>query len=99
MMAHYTYTRRAETDLIDIWTFVAEDNPAAADRLLDQIETACIHLAENPNLGPARPDLAAELRYFIVGNYLLLYRQTKPGIEIVRVVHGARQLSRLLREI
>ncbi|EQD35138.1 plasmid stabilization system protein, RelE/ParE family, partial [mine drainage metagenome] len=47
-------------------------------------------LAENPCLGPARPDIAPELRYHPVGNYLLLYRILKNGIELVRVVHGAR---------
>jgi hypothetical protein len=41
-------------------------------------------------MGPARPDIAKELRYHPVGNYLLLYRVIPNGIELVRVVHGAR---------
>lgn len=80
-------TPRAEQDLEDIWFFVAQDNPVAADRLLDRIEQSTKLLADNPHIGPARPDVAPELRYHPVGNYLLLYRIIKNGIE---VVHGAR---------
>ncbi len=50
-------------------------------------------------MGPARPDLAAGLRYFIVGNYLVLYREAPDGVEIVRVVHGARHLPNLFRDV
>jgi toxin ParE1/3/4 len=46
-------------------------------------------------MGPARPDIARELRYHPVGNHLLLYRVIQGGIEIVRVVHGARHLQDL----
>ena len=52
-------------------------------------------LSENPRLGPARPDLAADLRYFPVGRYVLLYREIPGGVEIVRCVHGARDLPGL----
>ncbi len=88
--SHVRRTPLAEQDLEDIWFFVAQDNPDAADRLLDKIEESIALLAENPHLGPARPDIAPELRYHPVGNYLLLYRILKNGIELVRVVHGAR---------
>ena len=82
-------TPRAEQDLEDIWFFVAQDNPDAADRLLDRIEQSTRLLADNPHIGPARPAVAPELRYHPVGNYLLLYHIIKNGIEVVRVVHGA----------
>lgn len=95
-MARLTRTARAEEDLIEIWLFVARDNAKAADRLLDTIDLACVRLADNPQMGPARPDLAAGLRYWTVGRYLILYRETAGGIEIVRVVHRARHLPDLL---
>ena len=90
-------TRRplAEEDLLDIWNFIAKDNPAAADRLLDHIDKTCNRLAANPNLGPARDDLERGLRYFVVRKYLILYRRTENGAEIVRIVHGARNLPDL----
>jgi toxin ParE1/3/4 len=98
-VALFTRSHRAEEDLIEIWTFIAQDNVGAAERLLDRIDEACGQLAEHPLMGPARPDLAAELRYFIVGSYLILYREAPAGVEIVRVVHGARHLPTLFNDV
>ena len=89
-------TPLAAQDLEDIWFYVAQDDPAAADRLLDTFEEKIGLLAENPHIGPARPDIAEDLRYSPVGSYLLLYRIVSGGVEIVRVVHGARDLLNLL---
>jgi len=77
---------------------VAQDNLGAADRLLDRIDHICGLLADNPQLGAARPDLAPALRYFVVGNYLIMYREAPHGVEIVRVVHGARDLPSLFQD-
>jgi toxin ParE1/3/4 len=95
-MGRIRRTGRAEQDLEDLWFFVAQDDPAAADRWLDTLENKIQLLADNPLMGPARPDIARELRYHPVGHYLLLYRIVAGGIEIVRVVHGARDLLNLL---
>jgi toxin ParE1/3/4 len=88
-------TRRARQDLIEIWEHVAADNPAAADALLDRIDDACSRLIDHPRLGPARDDIRPGLRYLVVGDYLVLYRIIDEGIEIVRVVHGRRDLFNL----
>jgi toxin ParE1/3/4 len=48
-------TAQAEEDLIDLWLYIAQDNPGAADRLLDEIEDKLSLLADHPQLGPARP--------------------------------------------
>lgn len=97
-MAHLSRTERAEEDLIEIWTHVAADSPPAADRLLDRIDEVCRRLAKHPQMGPARPDLAAGLRYFVIGVHLVIYREAAGGVEIVRVVHGARHLPDLFRD-
>jgi ParE toxin of type II toxin-antitoxin system, parDE/NAD(P)-binding Rossmann-like domain len=47
-LARFTRTARAEEDLIEIWLYVAEHNPNAADRLLDKISLVCERLAEHP---------------------------------------------------
>jgi toxin ParE1/3/4 len=91
-------TAQAEEDLIELWWYIAQDNPGAADRLLDEIEGKCSLLAANPQLGPARPDIAADCRYFPVGRYLILYRLIPDGIEVVRVVQGSRRLEDLFPE-
>jgi toxin ParE1/3/4 len=94
-MGRIQRTPRADQDLEELWFFIAQDDPAAADRWLDTLEEKIGLLADNPLMGPARPDIARELRYHPVGNHLLLYRVIQGGIEIVRVVHGARDLLNL----
>ncbi len=96
-MSKIRHTQLAKEDLLSIWAYIAEDSPSAADRLLDTIEELCDLLSENPQLGQARPDIAQDMRYFPLKNYLILYRQQihAEGIEVVRVVHGSRDLNTL----
>ncbi len=89
-------TAQAEEDLIDIWAYIARDNHAAADRLLDLLDEKSQALAHNPQMGRARDDIAAGVRYFPVGRYLILYRDVGDGVEVVRYVHGMRRLQDLI---
>jgi toxin ParE1/3/4 len=89
-------TARAEEDLIEIWTYIARDSPRAADRLLDRLDRKSMMLAQNPRVGMARDDIAEGVRHFPVGNYLILYRLLKDGVEIVRYAHGRRRLRDLI---
>lgn len=95
-MPEVFFSRAAREDLIDIWTHVAADDPAAADRVLDRLDAVAAHLASNPQMGPARDDIRPGLRYLVSGSYLLLYRIANDGIEIVRAVHGRRDLYGLI---
>ncbi|HEY3327298.1 MAG TPA: type II toxin-antitoxin system RelE/ParE family toxin [Novimethylophilus sp.] len=54
----------AETDLLDLWLTIAEDNPTAADRVLGSIYGTAILIGAQPEMGRARPDLGDELRSF-----------------------------------
>jgi toxin ParE1/3/4 len=94
-MAWYSKRPRAETDLIEIWQFIARDDPQAADRQLDRIEAQCRLLVSNPRLGRLRPEIASDARAWVVGRYLILYRALEDGVEIVRVVHGARSMEQI----
>ena len=78
-------TAQAEEDLIQIWLYVAQDNPDAADAVLSKIEQGFARLALNPEIGPARPDIAADLRYLVVEKHLLLYLLRDAEVEVVRV--------------
>jgi toxin ParE1/3/4 len=89
-------TAQAEQDLIDIWAYIARDNPAAADRLLDLLDEKSQALARNPQIGMAREDVTAGVRHFPVGKYLILYRDLGDGVEVVRYVRGMRRLRDLL---
>ena len=86
----------AEDDLIDIWCQIAIDSPKAADRFLDRIVERISQLAVFPDSGVARPEIADDARSLTVGNYLVLYRHSADVIEIIRVVHGARELDAIL---
>jgi len=62
----------------------------AADRWLDAVEQRFRILATQPHAGRARPDLAPNLRFLPVGNYLIFHRPIENGVEIARVIHGSR---------
>jgi toxin ParE1/3/4 len=89
-MARTYRSARAETDLIEIWASIADDDPAAADRLLDRIEQVCVLLATHPHAGNQRDDLAPGLRFYPVGNYLIFYVPRDDGVAVARILHGAR---------
>lgn len=89
-------TARAEEDLIEIWTYITQDNPLAANRLLDMLDEKSRELADNPSLGVERPDIAPAVRSRRVGSYLILYRECDGGAEVVRYAHGARRLQDLV---
>jgi toxin ParE1/3/4 len=93
-----TLTNQARQDLIAIWEYIADDNPSSADRLLDMLDGRINRLAEHPLLGPARPDIARDLRYLVFDNYLVLYRVLDDAVEVVRVLHGARNLSAIFKD-
>jgi toxin ParE1/3/4 len=81
---------KAAQDLISIGEFIAAHDLRAADRLLNRIDATCRLLAQQPELGTLREDLALKLRFFPVDNYLIFYRPIPEGIEVIRVLHGAR---------
>jgi toxin ParE1/3/4 len=76
----------AETDLDDLWWYIAQDNPDAADRFLDQIEERCRALAQFPLMGKSRDELLPSLRSLPIGKYLIFYLPIEGGIQIVRVL-------------
>ncbi|RWN30169.1 MAG: type II toxin-antitoxin system RelE/ParE family toxin [Mesorhizobium sp.] len=84
---------RAEDDLIAIWLHVARDSEVAADRLLDRIEARWQQLETYPFSGAPRDDIAPGVRHPLVGDYLTLYRVGDDAIEIIRVLHGYRNIE------
>lgn len=90
-------TPQAETDLADIWSYIARDNPSAADRLIRQISDTFDLLAVNPDLGIRMDDLRAGLRCKPVRRrYLVFYEVEGDAIHIHRILHGARSHEDLL---
>jgi toxin ParE1/3/4 len=85
----------AAADLSDIWEFVGQSNEGAADRLLDEIDRKLRLLSDSPYMGRERTDIRPGLRSFPVGSYVIFYNTIDDGIEIVRVLHGARDIENL----
>ena len=95
-MKIYRISQQARIDLIEIWLYIAQDSVQAADDFTAQVRSKFPLLAEWPDSGRNRDDLEPGLRSHPVGNYIIFYRNGAKGVEIARVLHGARDLGRLL---
>lgn len=99
-MKKYQFTPQAAGDLFEIWTFIARDNPDAADRVEEAIFRACDLLSGSPLAGSVRKDLTPlPLRLWVVhpySKYVIVYDPEKKPLPIIRVLHGARDLSSVL---
>lgn len=94
-MNQYRVSDAARSDLDEIWFYIASDNPDAADKLIRSVVSRFSMLATAPEIGRLREGLAPRLRSFAVGNYVIFYRAIDNGVEIARVLHGARDLPPL----
>ncbi len=85
-------TPRASLDIVEIGLGIAQDSPRAAEKILTDIDRKCKMLSRLPRLGRRREELASVLRSFAVGSYVVFYRAMRGGVEIIRVLHGARDI-------
>jgi toxin ParE1/3/4 len=89
----YRLLPQAEQDIEAIADYIAERNPRAALELIERFHQRWELLCDFPLSGPARPDLHEDARHLIIGNYLSLYRVKADTVEIVRVLHGRRNIE------
>ena len=92
-MLQLRLTRRAKRDLDDIWAYVAQHDPAAADRLILSIEELGRVLAQTPGMGRRRPELGHGTRSFNLRKYVIFYTESDASLLILRILHGARDLQ------
>ena len=85
----------ARADLIEIGDFIAHDNPARAASFVAEIEARMLQTAERPGSFPARDDLRKGLRVARHGRYLIFFLDTPDEVQVVRVLHGARDVPRI----
>ena len=96
--------REARRDLVETALYLEERNPDAALRFLAAVEETLAAIAGMPGLGVARPfrhPRLSGLRMLPVHgfvNHLVFYRETDAGIELVRVLHGARDIEAVFAE-
>jgi toxin ParE1/3/4 len=96
-MNDFSLAPKAKADLDDIWDYlgIQKDAPAAAHRQIEMLFDKFSLLAVHPLLGEARLDLGANLRSFVAGSYVVVYRVGSKEIEIARVAHAARDIRSL----
>jgi toxin ParE1/3/4 len=96
-MAGYELSPESLADLEEIWNFVAADQPAMADRVVDELFETFDRLASWPGAGHFRPDLTdAQVRFWPVRPYLIVYRERADKIQIVAILHGSRDVTAIL---
>ena len=96
-MPRVVISPQAQADLDDIYDFIGRErhSPQAADHILGKVDEKSQLYAGQPELGEARPDLGVGLRIFLVSRYVVAYFPIDDGIEVVRVVDGARDFGSL----
>ena len=101
MSRGYVLTQLAEADLGQTWDYVAARfGFDVADRVLESLHNAFRLLAENPDIGHIREDIAAPpYSFWPVGPSLIAFRPDVRPIQIIRVVRGERDWSGVLPEI
>ena len=97
-MTKVLISREASQDPDLIYDKIAQDNPAAAQSIVDEALKLFARLGRNPELGRRRPfpKPFADLRSFTIvrfSNYVVFYRLREDGVEVVRVLPGARQFE------
>ena len=98
-MSRYIVAPQARDDLREIQSYYLEEGSASGARtVLGELRAAFQRLAKNPGIGHSRPDLTdRRIRFWPVRSYLVVYRpETKP-LEIITVLHGARDVQRILQ--
>lgn len=89
-MLPVVWREAARRQLAEIVAFIAEDNPPAARRLKERIESVVVPLAQYPYLYP--PGRVAGTRELVAHpNYLIVYKVGVERVEIIAVLHARRQ--------
>jgi plasmid stabilization system protein ParE len=92
-----TYANPAIADLDEIWDYIAADNIDAADNMRDNIRIAVGLLAEFPNLGRQRRDVAnPKYLFWNVPPYVIGYYFDGENMTVARIFHGSRDAGRIL---
>jgi len=94
-VSRYRVSPKAREDLKEIYRHIVQENPTAARRLRHALYARFRLLATQPLMGQTCPNLRPDLRAFTFGNYVIFYLPSTRGIEIERVLHGARDIEPL----
>ena len=100
MNPRYRLTPNAQENIEAICAFIADDSVDAALRVLGLLEQAFEQLAETPEIGHRREDLTNRpVKFWSVFSYLIVYDPASMPLTIIAVLHGARDVERILQDL
>jgi toxin ParE1/3/4 len=83
----------AEADVAAALEYLDQHSATAADEMAEEIDRRCNLLAAQPLIGRSRDELRPGIRSTVVGQYVLFYRVTDAAVEVVRFLHGSRDIA------
>ena len=94
MKRRFVVTPEAKADLRDILLDIADDSPDTAERLRSEIHEALQRLGQSPGIGHYHEELLdRRYRFWNFYSYVVCYVWERKPIQIIAVVHGARDLT------
>ena len=99
MSVRYVLAPQAAMDLVEIWRYIKEQSSLViADRVETAIREKFSFLAQTPGAGHCRKDLIeADVKFFPVYSYLIVYRPETTPLQIASILHGRRELEQILK--
>ena len=88
----------AESDLDDIWDYIAKDSPLKADRFVDQFYRKCISISELEGIGRRRDELSEGLFSIPHKKFVIFFIREDSQVGIVRILRGSRDLDQIFEE-
>ena len=96
-MRRLVYTPAAQSDLEDIFRFIAADNPRRARLYVGEIQAACRRLCDMPDMGMARPDLRPKLRVLPLWRRIVVaYEPSGSTIDVLRIFSAGQDDEALM---
>lgn len=92
------WSPQALNDLVRLSRWIARrGSPQGSRRVARSIRERAMFLAERPELGRLRPDIDPAVRTLAALSHVIIYEQTRAGVQILRVVHGSRDITSIWR--
>ncbi len=88
----------AKDDLREVWLYFAQYSSDSANKIMTEFIEKFKLLGENPNIGRRHDGFVVGLRSFPHKKYVIFYFEIENGVEIYRVLHGARNIEDLFED-
>ncbi|MEQ1930523.1 MAG: type II toxin-antitoxin system RelE/ParE family toxin [Parvularculaceae bacterium] len=98
-MGRVVWRSKAKSDLGAIFDYIATDSPTRAGAFLTRLVEFAELLSDNPLLGPARISTLPQLRIYPFRDYIFIYKPMADGVEVVRLIHGARDYHAIAHDM